>query len=160
MKKTSVLIITIITLYFGLGTSMAQGVIIYPSQGQNSEQQSRDEYECYSWAKNQVGFDPMNPPVAMATVPAPTPQPQSGAGVIRGGARGALLGVTVGAITGDAGEGAAAGAAAGALAGGMRKRDQQTQSYQQPVHVDTSGLRDGYNRANAACLEGRGYSVK
>ncbi|HTY48644.1 MAG TPA: DUF6515 family protein [Steroidobacteraceae bacterium] len=31
---------------------------VYPKNGQSQEQQSRDQYECYSWAKQQTGFDP------------------------------------------------------------------------------------------------------
>jgi hypothetical protein len=31
---------------------------IYPKNGQTSEQQSADRYECYNWSRNQTGFDP------------------------------------------------------------------------------------------------------
>lgn len=45
-------------------------VIAYPAKGQNSEQQSRDRYECHSWAVSQSGFDPATansaPPAAAA----------------------------------------------------------------------------------------------
>ena len=34
---------------------------IYPSNGQTQEQQDQDRYECYSWARNQTGFDPTQP---------------------------------------------------------------------------------------------------
>jgi hypothetical protein len=34
---------------------------IYPKNGQTPEQQSADRYECYSWSKNQTGFDPTRP---------------------------------------------------------------------------------------------------
>jgi hypothetical protein len=33
-------------------------VIIYPKNGQTSEQQAADRYECHRWAKSQTGFDP------------------------------------------------------------------------------------------------------
>ncbi|KJK00623.1 hypothetical protein UB43_15365 [Pseudomonas sp. 21] len=33
-------------------------VIAYPASGQSPEQQSRDRYECHSWAVGQSGFDP------------------------------------------------------------------------------------------------------
>jgi len=33
-------------------------VIIYPKNGQSSEQQAADRYECHRWAKSQTGFDP------------------------------------------------------------------------------------------------------
>lgn len=35
--------------------------IIYPKNGQSSEQQAADRFECHSWAKNQSGFDPTQP---------------------------------------------------------------------------------------------------
>jgi hypothetical protein len=33
-------------------------LIIYPKNGQSSDQQAADRYECHSWAKGQTGFDP------------------------------------------------------------------------------------------------------
>jgi hypothetical protein len=37
-------------------------MFIYPRQGQSEEQQKIDFDECHSWAVNQTGFDPKNPP--------------------------------------------------------------------------------------------------
>jgi hypothetical protein len=43
----------------------------------------------------------------------------------------------------------------------MRKRDQQRQQQQaQQQATEIANQREGYNRANGACLEGKGYSVK
>lgn len=39
----------------------ANDLFIYPKQGQSEEQQSKDRYECHSWASNQTGFDPTQP---------------------------------------------------------------------------------------------------
>ena len=36
-------------------------LFIYPKQGQSEEQQSKDRYECHSWAASQSGFDPTQP---------------------------------------------------------------------------------------------------
>jgi hypothetical protein len=33
----------------------------YPQDGQTSEQQAADRYECHGWSKNQTGFDPTEP---------------------------------------------------------------------------------------------------
>jgi hypothetical protein len=60
-----------------------------------------------------------------------------------------------GAIAGNAGKGAAIGAATGALVGGFRRADQRRAAEAQ--HAQAS---DAYGRAYAACLEGRGYTVK
>jgi hypothetical protein len=38
-----------------------EDLIIYPKNGQNTEQQAADRYECHSWAKQQTGFDPTQP---------------------------------------------------------------------------------------------------
>jgi hypothetical protein len=141
----------------------AQEMIIYPGDGQSAEQQQKDEYECYGWAKQQSGFDPMAPPTASS--PPPQAEAQKG-GVVRGAGRGALVGVTAGAIAGDAGKGAAIGAASGALIGGMRRNDQKRseaqaqQQWEQQQAAQYQQQRNGYNRAYAACLEGRGYTVK
>ena len=37
----------------------AQQQIIYPSKGQTPEQQNKDQGECYVWAKQQTGVDPV-----------------------------------------------------------------------------------------------------
>jgi hypothetical protein len=36
-------------------------LFIYPKNGQSEEQQSKDRYECHSWAASQSGFDPTQP---------------------------------------------------------------------------------------------------
>jgi YMGG-like Gly-zipper len=123
----------------------AQG-FVYPARGQSPQQQQKDQGECHGWAMQSSGANP----AAMA------PPPSGATGhLARGAARGAAVGAVGGAIGGDAGKGAAAGAAAGALVGGMRRRDERRQHEQ--VQAQAS---DAYGRAYAACLEGRGYTVK
>src|SRR4051812_20917010 len=34
------------------------GLSVYPSKGQNQDQQAKDEQECYKWAGEQTGIDP------------------------------------------------------------------------------------------------------
>ena len=41
-------------------------VYIYPTKGQGQQQQSKDRYECHTWAVQQTGFDPSRPPPAAA----------------------------------------------------------------------------------------------
>jgi len=145
------------------GAAVAQELIIFPSQGQSQEQLEKDKFECYTWAKGQTGFDPMEVP--KATAPPPQKEAQKG-GVGRGAVRGAAVGVAAGAIAGDAGKGAAIGAASGGLMGGMRRRDQARQQGQaeqqwaQDQAAQYTKRRNEYNRAYAACLEGKGYTVK
>ena len=126
----------------------------FPAKGQSADQQKKDESSCSSWATQQSGFDPANPPPAAAPAQA---APVTGSGAR---ARGAAAGAAVGAITGnDTGDAAKAGAvgAAAAQRGANRRaaRDQQAASSQQ----QSAGLAS-YQKARAACLEGKGYTVK
>lgn len=163
MKKLEWLLASFIVVMVTVPPVFAQDPIIYPNKGQSVEQQEKDKSECYAWAKQQTGFDPMQTPTATSPPPAQE-APQGGVG--RGAARGALVGVTAGAIAGDAGQGAAIGAASGALVGGMRRNDQQRQQQQaqqqweQEQAANYANQRNNYNRAYGACLEGRGYTVK
>lgn len=36
-------------------------LFVYPKNGQSSEQQSKDEFDCHRWAVDQTGFDPTKP---------------------------------------------------------------------------------------------------
>jgi hypothetical protein len=164
MKTAVSLLVFLLLTTFLAGFAAAQELIIYPSKGQSQEQMEQDKFSCYSWAKQQTGFDPMEVP--KATAPPPKQEAPKG-GVVRGAARGAVAGAVVGEIADDdAGKGAAAGAAAGALFGGMRRRDQarrQQQAEQQWAQEQSAQYaqrRNEYNRAHAACLEGKGYTVK
>jgi len=158
---------------FAAAPSAAKQLYIYPNQGQSAEQQDKDRYECHSWAVQQTGYDPSNPPPTQASSAPPPPQPEaSQGGLLRGGARGAAVGAVGGAIAGDAGKGAAIGAATGALFGGMRRRDQRRRQAQEQANYNnqvrqqqaqqqqaSSAGSSDYNRAMTACLNGRGYTV-
>jgi len=161
--KALIFIHTVVFVLFSFATGVtAQELFVYPSQGQSQEQTEKDKFECYNWARQQTGFDPVQTPVAAA--PPPSGEAPKG-GVIRGGARGAAVGAVGGAIAGDAGRGAAIGAATGALLGGMRRADQRRQEEEtrrQHAQQQTSQNkqnRDQYNRAYKTCLKGKGYTV-
>jgi len=47
----------------------AQDLIVYPAQGQSNDQMEKDKFECYTWAKGQTGFDPMQIPTASSAPP-------------------------------------------------------------------------------------------
>ncbi|WP_234461464.1 hypothetical protein [Stutzerimonas stutzeri] len=47
-------------------------VIAYPARGQSAELQSRDRYECHTWAVSQSGFDPASAQSAPAAAIADT----------------------------------------------------------------------------------------
>ena len=93
-----------------LASSM--GIFIYPAKDQSTEQQSKDDYECFTFAKGQTGYDPMNPP----QIEAQEPNQQPGGSRLRGAARGAAAGAIIGEIADDdAGKGAAVGATLGTV---------------------------------------------
>lgn len=132
-------------------------LVIYPAKGQSAEQQQKDEGECYTWAKGQTGYDP-----AQASQSASAPQQPVGGERVKGAMRGAVGGAAIGAIAGDTGKGAAIGAVAGTMAGGARQRqkqaaNQQAAAQQQQASADQQ---QGFQKAYAACFEGRGYTVK
>ena len=141
----------------GAPAAMAQDLYVYPSQGQSKDQQDLDEMQCYHYARDETGFDPMQAPTATSARPE-----EKGSGVVGGAARGALLGAAIGAIAGDTGPGAAIGAVGGGAIGGMRRRqsDQQQEQWEQQQAANYQRSRNNYNRAWAACLEGRGYTVR
>lgn len=163
MLPVRYLLVLLYIAMFGAHTVFAQEFFVYPTKGQDAEQQKKDEFECYNWAKQQSGFDPMALPTASA--PPPQQEAQEG-GLVRGGLRGAAAGAAVGAIAGDAGKGAAIGAASGGLFGGARRRNQEErqareqQQWEQQQVAEYTSQRNNYNRGYTACLEGRGYTVK
>ena len=141
-----------------IGAASAQGLFIYPQQGQSPDQLKRDKYECHGWAVQQSGFDPMNAqaPTGSAYAPPPAEAPQGG--IVRGGARGALLGAVGGAIGGNAGKGAAIGAATGALFGGMRRRDQRRRQQAQQQQYQQQQMQAQQQQQQAAAQQRHGYN--
>lgn len=159
----------VVTLVFTVGIvstgspALAAGQVVYPAKGQPPEQQKGDEAACHTWAVEQSAYDPANPP----PIPAATPQAAQPSAPTGARARGALTGAVIGEIAdGDAGE----AALAGAIIGGSRERRQRLQTSQkaqaeaQQKQSEALEARqkgeDAFYRARAACLEGRGYSVK
>ncbi len=136
--------------------SSSLGLVPYPAKGQSPQQQSSDEGECFTWAKQKTGIDPM----AVAGAPTQAPGPAVGGGQrVAGAAGGALGGLAIGAIAGDAGRGAAIGAVAGTMAGGIRAR-QNKAAQQQQAQQNKAAILQQFNKAFGACMEGRGYVIK
>ena len=146
------------------GTGYTQELVIFPAKGQSDEQMEKDKYECYSWAKKETGFDPMLVPTASAP---PPKQKETKASAGRGAIGGALLGAGLGKITGhSAKKGAVAGGVGGAVVGGSRKAGTEeknkkaNQQWANEQGAEYTQNRNHYNRAFAACMEGKGYTVK
>lgn len=147
------------TLFVFIGAASTKaGLIVYPANGQSQQQQTKDQGECSQWAIQQTGVDPAQ----LAAEASSGEVYQKHHNALGGAARGALLGLVGGAIAGDAGKGAAIGAGVGAVGGAMRGRqdlEMQHQVYEN-AHAEQQAQLQQYDRAYAACLTGRGYTVK
>jgi len=135
------------------------GLYVFPAKNQTAQQQEKDESDCYTWAVQQSGYDPINPTKVQAQQVDQGPDGSA----VRGAAGGAAMGAAIGAMCGDAGKGAAWGAAAGAVAGRRRRNmenaAEQQQNNQQAAQTNQN-LVDGFKKAYTACLEGKGYTVQ
>ncbi len=156
MSRNRMLVSCVSALMLLGGTVSAQELMVYPTKGQSQDQQEQDEFQCYTWARDRTGFDPMEVPRATSA------QPEQKGGAGRGALGGAAAGAVVGAIAGDTGKGALIGGALGGLTGGARRAssNKEREQWEQQQAQQYAQRRNEYNRAYAACLEGRGYSVK
>lgn len=138
--------------------SKAGNLVVFPSNEQSQQQQKVDEFECYKWAMEQTGIDPLNlPKIEVEVQSGPT------GAAVGGAARGAVAGVAIGAIAGDAGKGAAIGATAGGLRGaraGRQGQAQQNQQAQANAAAAEEEIKNKFKKAFSACMEGKGYTIK
>jgi hypothetical protein len=153
MKLTTTIFYIAALLYAGFVN--AAELVIYPAQGQSAEQQKSDEGECFTWAKNETGIDPL----AQGAV-TPPPAQQSSGGAIGGAAGGAIVGGIV-----DGSDGAKTGAKIGVVGGAIGQRQknkavaQQNQQNQQQAQATNDTSKATFNKAYGACLQGKGYTV-
>ena len=131
-------VVLVAWLSAGCASSSQPAVAAYPMKGQSPEQQSRDAYACQAWARQQTGYDPGTETAKGA-----------GLGLAVGAVGGAATGAALGAATGS---GAGRGAATGAVVGGVG-------GTAVGAGVGYSRGKEGFDRAYAACMGGRGYSV-
>ena len=148
-------------------------VFVFPTEGQDSSQQSKDEAECYSWAANNTGSDPFQLEKDNEAQQAQTEQQveqtqqaTQGAGA-KGAVRGAAAGALIGEVSGgDVGESAAYGAAVGAVASRRRARSANQQAEQQAEQQSAASQQatdeqiDNFKKAFSVCLEAHDYMVK
>ena len=154
-----------------LGSTM--DVYVFPAEGQDTSQQSKDEAACYEWAVGNTGSDPFDlakqeqsdQQQAQADQQA-AEQAGQGSGA-RGAVRGAAAGALIGEIANDdASEGAAWGAAAGAVRGRRQGRQAQEQAKQQAEaqaeqrEEVTEEQLANFKNAFSVCLEAKEYMVK
>ncbi len=114
---------------------------------QSDQQRQLDDAQCQNSATRASGFVPGSPPPASTVQKGPTGNR----------VRGAAMGAATGAIVGSAGS----GAAAGAIAGGSANRQQRRQASKADsrARAQWEQQQQAWNRAYAACMQQRGYSV-
>jgi hypothetical protein len=138
--------------------SQTGNLIVFPAKGQTQQMQKVDEFECYKWALEQTGIDPLNlPKVEVPVQTGPT------GGAVKGAAKGAVAGAAIGAVAGDAGKGAAIGATAGGMRGvskGKQAQAQQNQQAQASAAKTEQDTKDKFKKAFSVCMEGKGYTIK
>jgi len=143
-------------------------VYFYPKQGQTTEQQSRDHYECYNWAMKQTSFDPSQSSIPSERRVKVVPMPPPGHDTVALAIAGAVLGALI-AGPYHSGQGALIGAGSGALFGAASDATRQQYAEQmeeayarrdQALDTRYEGKARDFRRAMSACLEGRGYSVQ
>ncbi|MBP1748600.1 MAG: hypothetical protein H6Q52_1139 [Deltaproteobacteria bacterium] len=157
LTRWDIVVICVIFVLGIMGTAESQvlsknlGVTVYPSKGQSSDLQAKDETDCYKWSQQQTGIDPAAPPKQQPQAAGPD------GSRVKGAARGATRGAVVGEVANDdAGKGAAVGAAAGAVRGKQQSRKAKAEQQNQAA----AAQKDTFKRAFSACMEGRGYAVK
>lgn len=165
--KSIKLVLVIISISIGInelsaqnsGISSSLGLYIFPSNNQDAQTQEADEAACFAWAKEQTGYDPLNPP----TVTAAHVDKSADGTAVKSTARGAAGGAAIGAIAGDAGKGAAIGSAVGGIRGVRAKKGNEQareQANQQAAANHSTNLANDYKKAYSVCMEGKGYTIK
>jgi hypothetical protein len=141
------------------------GLFVYPAKNQDAKEQGQDEHDCWVWAGQQTGVDPVTlkpDPNAGAAAKAQAADATQGAAVV-GGVKGAVGGAVIGGIAGNAGKGAAIGAVVGTAAGRRKKKKAEAQAEaqgQQQANAQAQAKADMFKKAMSACLTGRGYTVQ
>ena len=149
--------------------SSAMGVSVFPADGQDSVQQSKDEAECYTWAEDDSGVDPFQLQKQQDASQAQSDeqlaaaeQAQGGGGVVKGAAAGAIVGELAG---NDVGHSAAVGAAIGGVANRRRNRMAQDQAEQVEKQAASTAQAteqqiERFMNGFTACLEAKDYVAK
>ena len=132
-------------------------VQVFPSGGQASSQQSKDEGTCYDWAVQNTGVDPFK---LSKNEQAPAPQTSRRTG---GAVRGAAAGAVIGEIANDdAGKGAAIGATAGLIRG--RRHAREAEAVAEAGAEKSAAANEqqvgSFKKGFAACLKGKKYTVE
>ncbi len=172
-------------LVCGLSTGSAQeardstlagtiGVFVFPAEGQEETEQSRDEAECYGWAVDRTGSDPFelarrSEQETASAERAAEGAERAGQGAAAGGAvTGAAAGALVGRVFGSsktARRTAKAGAAVGAIAGAEQRQQARARADRSADEAarraqSTEARMEDFRKAFSACLEANDYVAR
>jgi hypothetical protein len=140
--------------------AVSLGLVPYPAKKQSTAQQSKDDAECFDWAKQSTGIDPAAPPPQVAQ----TTESKNTGSRARGAVRGAAGGAVIGEIVDDkGGEGAAAGALVGAARSHRKEEASKEASKQQAdaaAKSEQQSRLDVFRKGYTACMDSRGYTIK
>ena len=145
------------------------GLHTFPAKGQVAAQQQKDELECYRWAVQDSGFDPLAAAGELQPVQPPPSERKDGASTAEGAAKGtvagAAAGAVIGAIAGDTGKGAGIGAGTGLLGGVLVAKHKQKEAdrehaSQAATQAEAQKKLDGFKKGYCACMEAKNYVVK
>lgn len=152
------------------GKTLAATLEIYafPKSGQDTQQQSQDEAECYSWATNNTGSDPFDLQKQEIAVQEAGEQAKKDANNVgRGaGAKGAVKGAALGVVIDDSRTGAEKGAVAGTVVArrqGRKARKNAKKQAEKDTQAQQSALVEQgvkFKKAFSTCLEAKEYMVK
>jgi hypothetical protein len=140
--------------------AVSLGIVPYPAKKQSTEQQSKDDAECFDWAKQSTGIDPDAPPPQVAEKEESKASGSRARGALRGAAGGAVIGEV---IDDKGGEGAAAGAVVGATRSHRKEeaaREGAKQQADAAAKSEQQSRLDVFRKGYSACMDGRGYTIK
>jgi uncharacterized protein YcfJ len=150
------------------------GVFVFPADGQDAAQQSRDEAECYNWAVDRTGAEPFElarraeRESANAERAAARAQ-QAGRGSTAGDAlAGAATGALIGRVFGSkrtSRSAARAGAITGSIAGSAQRQATQAREARSAAMATrraeaTEAQIDNFRKAFSTCLEANDYVAR
>ena len=151
------------------------GVYVFPRDGQEAAEQSRDEAACFDWAVSQTGSDPFQlsrqagSQQAAAERSAQQAQTAGQGAAARGAAAGAITGAVVGNVFGSSSKSRKnirlAGAAVGAASGAAQREQAQAQAAASAQRAAgraeaTEAQIAGFRKAFSACMEASDYVAR
>ena len=136
MEKPGVAALLVTLVLAGCASSTQPSVMVYPAKGQSAEQQTRDSGECQTWAKAQTAKYPEGRQSSAVIPLLWRAQEQAGGWVPEAAIR----------HVAD-------------LLGMANIRVLEIATFY-TMFNQYSKSKEGYDRAYAACMQGRGYAVK